>query len=149
MDKSRSRSDRKRTADSSGDKRKKKRKKKETKKDSGESVGCSHLLVKHSGSRRPQSWREKTITRTKEESQKLIMKYKKEIEESDNVEEKFADLAKHHSGCNSHSRVGDLGKFKRGKMQKPFEECAFSLKVGELSGPVSTMSGIHLILRTS
>lgn len=35
-------------------------------------VQCSHLLVKHAGSRRPSSWREENITRTKEEALELI-----------------------------------------------------------------------------
>jgi NIMA-interacting peptidyl-prolyl cis-trans isomerase 1 len=34
-------------------------------------------------------------------------------------------------------------------MQKAFEDVAFSLKVGEMSMPVSTDSGIHIILRTA
>lgn len=33
-------------------------------------------------------------------------------------------------------------------MQKPFEDATTALKVGELSGPVFTESGVHLILRT-
>eukprot|EP00955_Chlamydomonas_euryale_P004871 52082-Chlamydomonas_euryale.AAC.5 len=35
-----------------------------------------------------------------------------------------------------------------GQMQKPFEDATFALKVGELSGPVFSDSGVHLILRT-
>lgn len=38
--------------------------------------------------------------------------------------------------------------FGRGQMQKPFEEAAFSLKVGQLSKIVDTDSGLHIILRT-
>jgi len=52
------------------------------------------------------------------------------------------------SDCNSYKRGGDLGMFGLGKMQKPFEEAAFNLDIGELSQPVETASGIHLILRT-
>jgi len=72
----------------------------------------------------------------------------KQIKNVEDTQKKFEELAKKYSDCNSHSRGGDLGKFKRGKMQKPFEECAFELNVGELSDPISTASGIHLILRT-
>ena len=37
-----------------------------------EKLQCSHLLVKHAGSRRPSSWREEKITRTKEEAMQLL-----------------------------------------------------------------------------
>ncbi|XP_010151561.1 PREDICTED: peptidyl-prolyl cis-trans isomerase NIMA-interacting 1-like, partial [Eurypyga helias] len=35
-------------------------------------VRCSHLLVKHNQSRRPSSWRQEKITRTKDEALELI-----------------------------------------------------------------------------
>lgn len=60
----------------------------------------------------------------------------------------FAELAQKYSDCSSARRGGDLGPFSRGAMQKPFEDCAFSLKVGELSEPLFTDSGVHIILRT-
>lgn len=47
----------------------------------------------------------------------------------------------------SHKEGGDLGRFGRGKMQPPFERAAFALAVGELSEPVTSDSGVHLILR--
>lgn len=39
---------------------------------SPKAVQCSHLLVKHSGSRRPSSWREEEITRSKEEAIQIL-----------------------------------------------------------------------------
>lgn len=61
----------------------------------------------------------------------------------------FAELAQKYSDCSSAKRGGDLGLFGRGTMQKPFEEAAFALKVGELSETVDTDSGVHIIMRTA
>lgn len=61
----------------------------------------------------------------------------------------FEELASQFSDCSSAKRGGDLGPFGRGQMQKPFEEAAFNLKVGEMSGPVWTDSGVHIIKRTA
>ena len=63
-------------------------------------------------------------------------------------EKTFEELATEFSDCSSAKRGGDLGPFGRGQMQKPFEEATFNLKVGDLSEPVWTDSGVHIILRT-
>ncbi|GLD52103.1 peptidyl-prolyl cis-trans isomerase NIMA-interacting 1-like protein [Lates japonicus] len=88
-------------------------------------VRCSHLLVKHNQSRRPSSWREQNITRTKDEALDLIQKY---IEQIKSGEEKFEYLASQFSDCSSAKNGGDLGLFSRGQMQKPFEDASFALK---------------------
>ncbi|XP_077426269.1 peptidyl-prolyl cis-trans isomerase NIMA-interacting 1 [Vanacampus margaritifer] len=110
-----------------------------------EKVRCSHLLVKHNQSRRPSSWREQNITRSKDEALELIQNY---IELIKSDEDKFENLASQFSDCSSAKNGGDLGLFGRGQMQKPFEDASFALKTGEMSGPVFTDSGVHVILRT-
>ena len=88
-----------------------------------EEVRASHILVQ-----------------TEEEANKLY----DEIKGGKN----FADVAAMVSLCPSGAAGGDLGFFGKGVMVKPFEDAAFSLEVGELSKPVETQFGWHLILVT-
>ena len=60
----------------------------------------------------------------------------------------FAKLAEEKSLCPSGQNGGDLGFFGKGMMVKPFEDAAFRLNVGELSQPVQTQFGWHLIQLT-
>lgn len=86
-------------------------------------VKASHILVK-----------------TEEEVNKLV-------EELANGAD-FAELAQQVSLCPSGRQGGDLGFFGKGMMVKPFEDAAFALEVGEISAPVETQFGWHLIKLT-
>jgi peptidyl-prolyl cis-trans isomerase C len=57
----------------------------------------------------------------------------------------FNQIAAAKSLCPSGKRGGDLGWFTRGKMVKEFENAAFGLKKGEMSGIVRTQFGWHII----
>lgn len=58
----------------------------------------------------------------------------------------FADLAKQHSACPSGKAGGSLGQFSKGDMVPEFDAVSFSdLPIGEVSDPVKTQFGYHLI----
>lgn len=59
----------------------------------------------------------------------------------------LGQLSVSESDDSSSKRMGDLGFFGKGDMQKEFEDVAFQLKPGEISRVVETASGLHLIER--
>ena len=73
-----------------------------------------------------------------------ILGYEKRIRSG---EKSLGELAITESDDISARKMGDLGFFGRGDMQKEFEEAAFQLKPGEVSNVVETASGLHLIQR--
>lgn len=107
---------------------------------------CSHILVKHRDSRRPASWRDPNITITKQQAIEKLTGLREAIVSGTHT---FEEIAKAESDCSSARNDGSLGRFGRGKMQKPFEDASFALKPGELSGIVDTESGVHIILRVA
>ena len=110
-----------------------------------EEVRCSDLLVRHNQSRNPSSWREANITRSRDQALELIEKY---IEQIKSGEEEFEALVAQFSDCDSAQDGGDMGLFTRGKIEESFEDALFALKVGDISGPVFTSCGVHIILCT-
>ena len=87
----------------------------------GESVSASHILV---------------------DSEEKANEIKAEIESG---AVSFEDAARKYSSCPSSEQGGALGEFTRGQMVPEFDEACFSMKVGELRGPVKTQFGYHLI----
>ena len=85
-------------------------------------VHCAHILVK-----------------TEKEVNNVLERLKKG--------EKFSAIAKDVSLCPSKKRGGDLGTFGRGQMVKEFEQAAFALEKGQISGIVKTQFGYHIIKR--
>ena len=70
----------------------------------------------------------------------------KEVKEKLDKGEDFAALAKKYSKDTANAaNGGELGTFSRGQMVKEFEDAAFSLKEGEISAPVKTQFGYHII----
>jgi len=62
--------------------------------------------------------------------------------------EKFGNLAKEFStDKGSGKKEGSLGYFTKGMMVKPFEDAAFKLQIGEISEPIKTEFGYHIIKR--
>lgn len=70
----------------------------------------------------------------------------KEVKDKLSKGEKFEDLAKEYStDPGSSQNGGDLGWFGKGAMVKEFENAAFKLKEGEVSEPIKTQYGFHII----
>ncbi|WP_313343800.1 peptidylprolyl isomerase [Sedimentibacter sp.] len=65
-----------------------------------------------------------------------------------NKGDKFEDVAKELSIDGSASTGGDLGYFSRIRMVKPFSDAAFSMEIGDISQPVESEFGYHIIQLT-
>lgn len=68
-------------------------------------IRAAHLLVKHKDSRRPSSWRQAQITRTKDEARTIMKDYEKRIKSGATS---LGDLATTESDDNSARKRGDL-----------------------------------------
>jgi peptidyl-prolyl cis-trans isomerase C len=103
-------------------------------------VRARHILIRVKGSPRPgkkdakELTDEEALAKAKEIRQKLV----------DGAD--FDTLAKAESDDpGSGAKGGDLGPFGHGVMAPPFDQAAFTLPVGQLSEPVKTQFGYHII----
>ncbi len=92
----------------------------------------SHIVIRVKNKSDKKAW---------EEAKKKILEIKKKLDKGAS----FSAMAKKYSEGPSASKGGDIGWIKRGDTIKAFQKVAFSLKKGEVSGPVKTPFGYHLI----
>ena len=88
------------------------------------------------------------VTPDQVQASHILVKEEKEAEEVKSkldAGENFEDIAKEVSKCPSSAKGGDLGFFGKGQMVKEFEDAAFALNPGEVTGPVKTQFGYHMI----
>ena len=72
-------------------------------------------------------------------------KAKELLEEINSGKISFEECAKANSSCPSSQNGGNLGQFTKGQMVPEFDNAVFSMSVGEISGPVKTQFGYHII----
>lgn len=101
-----------------------------------EQVEASHILISYQGASRSEE------ERTKEEARALAEEV---IEQAQEEGADFAALAVEYSDGPTGPSGGELGFFGRDQMAAPFEEAAFALETGEISGVVETEFGFHVI----
>ncbi len=105
-----------------------------------DTVTARHILIRMAGSAVPLKEGEKDLT-----DEEALAKAK-DIRAKLVAGGDFAELAKTESDdAGSGANGGVLGDFTRGRMVPQFEEAAFALKVNEISEPVKTQFGYHII----
>ncbi|MGA3016241.1 MAG: peptidylprolyl isomerase [Bryobacteraceae bacterium] len=105
-----------------------------------EQVHGAHILIRFQGSQVPVRAGQKDLTDAEALAKAQDLRAKI-LAGAD-----FADLARKESDdIGSGNNGGDLGTFKHGQMVPSFDEAAFKLKPGELSEPIKSQFGYHLI----
>jgi peptidyl-prolyl cis-trans isomerase NIMA-interacting 1 len=108
-----------------------------------ESIACEHILIRYHGAVAAPD----TILRGRAEALALAQKILGEVR---NPDASFPVAAAMYSeDPESAFRGGYIGEFTHGRMVKPFEDAAFALQVGQVSGVVETPYGFHIIKRVA
>lgn len=105
----------------------------------GEEVAASHILIQFAGAPRAKP----TVALTREEALDLAFQVAREAREGEN----FARLAARYSDGPLADRGGALGVFGTNEMVPEFVEALLGLEIGEISDPVETEFGFHVIRR--
>ena len=109
-----------------------------------ETVHAKHILVRFQGSQVPVRAGQKDLSDA--EALAKAQEIRKKLQDG----EDFATLAKAESDdAGSGQNGGELPPFRHGQMVPTFEKAAFAMKPGELSEPVKSQFGYHIILVVS
>jgi peptidyl-prolyl cis-trans isomerase D len=100
--------------------------------DTQKTVEASHVLIKVDQNAAPE-----IVEKAREKAMDVFKQAK--------AGKNFADLAKQYSDDPGGKTGGNLGAFKRDAMVEPFGEKAFSMSPGEISEPIRTQFGWHII----
>jgi peptidyl-prolyl cis-trans isomerase NIMA-interacting 1 len=104
-------------------------------------VRAQHLLVMHRESRNSSP----AIQRTRAEARARADEALRKVREGADFDQTVRTYSDEPGAA---ERAGDLGRFTRRMMVKPFSDAAFRLKVGEISDVIETEFGYHVIRRT-
>lgn len=105
-----------------------------------EAIHARHILIRFKGSRVPLKPEQKDLS--EDEAMALAQDIRKRLASGAD----FAQIAKQESDDpGSAANGGDLGEFRRGQMVAQFDEAAAKLPIGEVSEPVKTPYGYHII----
>ncbi|MFA5129448.1 MAG: protein translocase subunit SecD [Patescibacteria group bacterium] len=104
----------------------------------GQEIRSSHILIQWQGAQNS------TAASTKEEARKKAEKILAQVNAQN-----FTEMTQKYSEEPGASQTGgDLGWFKKGMMVKEFEDVAFGLQKGQISGIVESPFGFHIIAKT-
>jgi parvulin-like peptidyl-prolyl isomerase len=106
-----------------------------------ETATASHILIQYVGAMRAPA----SVTRTKEQAQKLAEQIAKKAQKPGASFAKLAD--EYTEDPSGKGKGGMLGVFERGRMVPEFDKATFALSAGQTSGVVESAFGFHIIYR--
>ena len=105
-----------------------------------EAIAAQHVLIAFKGAEKAP----RSVTRSKADAKKRAEEVSTKAKSGTDFS---ALVAEYSDDPAAKERQGSVGKFTRDKMAKPFSEAAFQLKVDDVSAPVETPFGFHVIKR--